>query len=201
MRTKFRNHKQSIVTETSQEPTGAWETTDAVEQPTLLDAVQEIGAFVDEATEPAEFAPAHGFINRGENPESTAYELTLPCPACEWDSQLTCTHCIGRGRVVINEAAIRAAITGRAGSLRSIKPVIDAYGSAYVWRIVRFNLGIDASVPYGCFREVGCGDFIGGLQMQILRSLDAIAKRVTNELVGQLPVPAARWNVAVGRGE
>lgn len=76
----------------------------------------------------------------------------------------TCPTCSGAGVVVLDSAAVRSAIVSSRGAqkglLRKSRPALPSekngvYGAAYVWRMIRFNSGLDMHIP------VMVGDYAG----------------------------------------
>lgn len=91
------------------------------------------------------------------------------------------------------------------GKLRKSRPALPnmkngIYGAAYVWRIIRFDVGQDMCMPVMAYDYVG---LIGSVQVEdepLRQHLDTLVDLIGNELFGKIEMMrgAARWGQVLG---
>lgn len=149
---------------------------------------------------------------------------TYSCPECRFRARIdqrnreegvpvrkrrTCPTCSGTGEVTVDPKAIFEALTvsrGAAkGSLRKSRPALPdepkgVYGAAYIWRMIRFDNGMDMHMP------VMAGDYVGLIGMKdeadkpLRLALEALINAIGNVLFGKVAMMrgAAAWGRVLG---
>jgi len=115
--------------------------------------------------------------------------------------------CSGSGSVVIDSEAIAAALVSTRGKskgkFRSSRPKLPeeggVYGAAYVWRMIRFDIGQDMTMPVMAGDYVGCIGARTDLTTQVLDVLDEITDVVGKQMFGAMTMRgAAAWGRVLG---
>lgn len=149
---------------------------------------------------------------------------TYACPECGFRERVdeaarregrpvrprrTCPTCNGTHEVTVDEAAILSAVTASRGpakgTLRKSRPALPdekggVYGAAYVWRMIRFDNGMDMHLP------MMAGDYVGliGTRQEsdepLRQHLDAVIKSIGTTLFGEVAMMrgAASWGRVLG---
>lgn len=132
---------------------------------------------------------------------------TFPCPQCKGSGRITssyrppreCDICQG-GIVTIDRDAIKSALIstqGRnKGRFRRSRPKLPwddgVYGAAYCWRMIRFDIGADMTMP------VMAPGYAGSPGKELTAALDEVTQSVGVELFGAAAMlrGTARWHGA-----
>lgn len=104
-------------------------------------------------------------------------DYTEPCYCCRGTGQFEAP----------NEAEITAEIKGRKG-LRSKKP--RSLRGYYVWRMVRFNAGLDVTLPMVAMYTLTADPWTD--------ELDRLADKLAVQWYGRCHAGAARWSGLIG---
>lgn len=110
------------------------------------------------------------------------------CPACDhgvvhnrFAADRPCETCGATGQVTIDAEAIMAAIVATRGAgkgqIRQSGSGMDGtYGAKYVWRMVRFQAGVDTHMPIMAYDTIGVFGLIGPAAREVLDTLEPIVK-------------------------
>lgn len=133
---------------------------------------------------------------------------TFPCPECKGTTRVIyshrpsrpCTLCTA-GTVTVDRNAIKDTLISTRGAnkgrLRRSRPALPqdggVYGAAYCWRMIRFDVGADMTMP------MAAPFYVGNPGKEITAALDEASDALGAELFGKAAVlrGAARWHGAM----
>ena len=129
---------------------------------------------------------------------------TFPCPACKGSGRIiysyrpsrVCDTC-QNGTVTVDHEAIKNALIStqglNKGRFRRSRPKLPwdggVYGAAYCWRMLRFDVGADMTMP------VMAPGYVGDPGKELKAALDAVTQSIGTELFGAPAMMrgSARW--------
>lgn len=119
-----------------------------------------------------------------------------------------CSYCSGTGEVTLDPKAIAEAIVtsrGRAkGTLRRSRPALAAdggvYGAAWVWRMIRFDAGLDLHMPVMATEYVGLSWIKVAEEQSLQDALEGLSNALGNVLFSKIAMMrgAAAWGQVLG---
>lgn len=135
----------------------------------------------------------------------------FPCPSCARVERLgrdlrDCLNCGNERVVTLDPAAIRSALmSSRDGRFRRSRPPLPGekggvFGAAYVWRMIRFDTGVDLHMPAMAGDYVGLGWVSNKTDAPLQERLDELVDRLGKELFGSVATlrGAAAWGRVLG---